>query len=69
MIRNSSIKGQIIQCLKENRRWVSGGSLEDLNKVIGCKASTISRRLRELADEEPRVSRSIKNGYVWYRYQ
>lgn len=64
-----SITEKITNYLKKNRRrWISGGELEDLNKSFKCKASTISRKIRDLYKVSERIGRTYKNTFVYYRW-
>ena len=44
-----SISSQILAYLKKNKKWVSGGELEDI--VVGHKKSSAGRIARNLAED------------------
>ena len=58
-------KTEIIAYLQRHPGWVSGMSLEDNARDWQTKASTISRRARELY-EEGKIDRMIKGKTVQY---
>lgn len=60
-----STKQQILSYL-EGQDWVSGTRLEYLSLEWETKASTISRRLRELY-EDGQLDRKLVKGCVWYK--
>lgn len=64
----NSLRTRIEKYLKGFNGWLNGGELERLALAAGYKASTASRRCRELA-EEGVLERKEEKGSVWYRYK
>lgn len=60
-----STKQLIISYLK-SRDYVSGTELESMAYAWATKASTISRRARELY-EDNKLDRKLVKGCVWYK--
>lgn len=78
---NQSLRERAYRYLKGRpRTWVNGGDMERLAMDAGYKASTVSRRLRELAEESAlgtgdlpgSIEREERPGThsrsVWYRW-
>lgn len=63
-----TLRQRLISYLKRNGGFVNGGELERLALDAGFKASTVSRRARECA-EEGIIERKEEKGSVWYRYK
>jgi hypothetical protein len=62
-----SIKKQIKDHLKKQNGWIHGGTLERCARAWNCKASTISRRARELAANGEIDRRENEKGEVMYK--
>lgn len=61
------LKTRMINYLKKDGGYVNGGELERLALSVGYKASNISRRARECA-EDGILERKEEKGSVWYKY-
>ena len=60
-------KARVLVYLRSRQpSYISGTELENMSRDWGTKASTISRRARDLEDEG-RIERKIVAGCVWYR--
>lgn len=66
MLKKMSTKSRIIDYLRFRQTWCSGSELESQNENWQTKASTISRRARELADDDL-IERLIVEHTVQYR--
>lgn len=71
-----SIKKELLDYLEGRMCWVAGGVCEDfIRQKYGNKASCVSRRLRELA-EEGKIEKELKGiegidkgrPFVWYKF-
>jgi len=62
-----SIKKRIKKHLEKQEDWIHGGTLERCAKAWNCKASTISRRARELAANGEIDRTENEQGEVMYK--
>ena len=63
-----TLKNLLLNEIKKRKGFVPGGILEQLAYSHGYKASTASRRLRELK-ESGAIKADYSKGYVCYRKQ
>ena len=66
-MKKVSLRDRIKNYLDRYGDWVSGDAIEKLSQDAGYKASTGSRRARELAEEETIERQETRKGYVEYR--
>lgn len=70
---HKSISSELVTYLKKERKFIFGGILEDYGRRnLRTKASNVSRRLRELAEDEI-IEKTYKNvegkKVVMYRFK